>query len=182
MTDKSLTGSTAPNAKVREDDRRGGSVPGRRGNSPFEATDEQRAKVRALAKAFPENSNSGIAILLGISRETLEKHFRHDLDYGRAEMIAAIGSQMVNRAINAEAVDAEGKSLTKGDLDAQKFVLARRASWTTKVEVTPKDETESEITDLSGFSDEQLALYGELARTAQGWTGDDDDDGAEAAS
>lgn len=100
----------------------------------FIATDDQRAKVRQLAKLFPRESYDKIAIQIGCSVDTLTRHFRYELDIGLAEMLTTVASQMVNRAIDAEAKGPDGKLLAKGDLDAQKFVLARLGKWSTKVE------------------------------------------------
>lgn len=107
---------------------------GRIGQPAFVPTDEQRHKVRQLAKAFPPSGERYIARLLDISLDTLRKYFGGDLELGRAEMLAAVGAQFINRALDAEKVDGEGQKLAKGDLDAQKFVLARLAGWSTKVE------------------------------------------------
>jgi hypothetical protein len=61
---------------------------------------------------------------------------------------------MVNRALNADAETA------KGDLDAQKFILARLGGWSTKVEMTGKDGRPVETVDLSGMSAAALREYG----------------------
>lgn len=159
-----------------KDDRRGtpagqGTVTpphgGRIGNPPFVPTDEMRERVKALAKTFPENSNHYIAVMLGIHRETLTKHFRHELDMGRAEMIAAIGAQVINRAMNADALGPDNKPLAKGDFDAQRFVLAKLV-WSNKVEVTGKDGGPIETLDLSGLTPAALREYGRQAAIARG--------------
>jgi hypothetical protein len=158
---------TAPNVKVRPDDRRG-APKGHKGNPPFVPTEEQRQKVRTYAKTFPVHGEHYIARLIGISRMTLRQHFADDLELGRAEMLASVGSQMVNRALNAESETA------KGDLDAQKFILARLGGWTTKVEVGEKAARPfGGSADLSRLSDEQLAEYGRLAALAEGMDPDD---------
>src|SRR3546814_18620724 len=75
---------------------------------------------------------------MGFSLSTLRRHFADDLLLGRAEMLASVGAQFVNRAMNADATDASGERLAKGDQDSQKFILARLGGWTTKVEVGDK--------------------------------------------
>jgi hypothetical protein len=152
--------TTPPDAPEREERR--GAPAGQFGNPPFEPTEEQREKVRTYAKTFPEHSNHRIAILLGISRSTLEKHFRHDLDLGRAQMLAAVGAQVINAAMNAESETA------KGDRDLQKFILARLGGWSTKVEMSGKDGRPIETVDLSGMSKAQLREYGRAAAVAAG--------------
>lgn len=153
--------SKAPNAKTRDDDARG-APRGHWGNQPFVPTDEQRQKVRTYAKTFPVHGEHYIARLMGFSKDTLRRHFADDLELGRAEMLAAVGSQMVNRAMNAD------NETVKGDLDAQKFILARLGGWTTKVEMTGKGGRPIENVDLSRLSPEQLAEYGRLAAVAEG--------------
>ena len=160
--------------KTRADDARGapaggGTVypahGGRIGNPPFEPTAEQRKQVRDYAKVFPMQRERSIALLMGFSYDTLKRYFQDDIEMGRAELIAAVGSQMVNRAIDATKVD-----LAKGDLDAQKFLLARIGGWSTKTEVSgpgggPIPVREEEL-DLSRFTDEELETYGQLAAKA----------------
>lgn len=159
---------SAPNAKVRADDRRG-APPGRMGQPPFIPTDEQRAQVRAYAKTFPVNGEHYIAALMGFSRDTLRRHFADDMLLGRAEMLAAVGAQVVNRSMNAD------NETVKGDLDAQKFILARLGGWTTKVEVgdKPGQPFGAPAVDLSRLSDADLAEYGRLAAIAEGLDPDD---------
>lgn len=158
---------TAHNQKTRDDDARG-APKGRFGNPPFVPTDEQRQKVRTYAKTFPVHGEHYIARLIGVSRDTLRRHFADDLELGRAEMLASVGSQVINRALNAESETA------KGDLDAQKFILARLGGWTTKVEVGDKAARPfGGSVDLSRLNDEQLAEYGRLAALAEGLDPDD---------
>jgi hypothetical protein len=169
----------AGNPKTRTDDARGtppgagtveGANGGRIGNPPFTATDEQRARVRQLAKVFPVHAEHLIARMMGFSRDTLRRHFADEMELGRAEMLAAVGSQMIARAMDADARTAEGKSAARGDLDAQKFILARLGGWTTKVEVGEKAAAPygGAVPDLSRFNEEELAEYGRLAAIAEG--------------
>lgn len=164
-------GSHGATPKIRPDDARGtppgagtmvGGRGGRIGNPPFVATEEQRTRARALAKAFPPSSEKYIALLLGISVSTLQRHFREDMDHGRAEMLAAIGAQFINRAMDG------GSPTSKGDIDAQKFILARLGGWSNKVEVAGHGGGPIEHVDLSRLTDEQLEAYGRLAAIAAG--------------
>lgn len=142
---------------------------GRIGNPPFVPTEEQRLKVRTYAKTFPVHGEHYIARLIGVSRNTLRTHFADDLELGRAEMLASVGSQMINRAINADAESA------KGDIDAQKFILARLGGWTTKVEVGDKARQPfgGDAIDLSRLSEADLETYGRLSAIAEGLDPDD---------
>lgn len=152
-----------PRFKQRDDDRRG-AAKGTFGNRPYEPTEELRAKVRAYAKTFPVNGEHYIARLIGVSRTTLRQYYSDDIELGRAEMLASVGSQMINRAMNANAES------VKGDIDAQKFVLARLGGWTTKVEVGEKAAAPfgGDGPDLSRLTPEQLDEYGRLAAIAAG--------------
>lgn len=128
---------------------------GRIGNPPFVPTEEQRYKVRQYAKAFPVAGEHHIARLIGVCRQTLRNHFADDLALGRAEMLAAVGSQMVNRALDANGTSPDGKPLAKGDLDAQKFVLARLGNWSTKVEHAGPGGGPIRTFDLTNLTEEQ---------------------------
>lgn len=151
-----------------------GAQPGHFGNQPFVPTAEQRERARTLAKTFPVHGEHYIARLLGISRMTLRTHFADDLELGRAEMLASVGAQMINRAINAE-----GETI-KGDIDAQKFILARMGGWTTKVEVGEKGARPfggGPAPDLSRLNKEELDEYGRLSAIAEGLDPDEVVDG-----
>lgn len=146
--------------KTRLDDARGtppgaGTMPGayggRIGNPPFVATEEQRAKVREYAKVFPIHGEHLIARLMGFSRDTLRRHFADDMEMGRAEMLFDVGRQVWDRAVNGTT------DKSKGDLDAQKFILARLGGWSTKVEMTGRDggPIQHATFDTSSMTDEQ---------------------------
>lgn len=135
---------------------------GRIGNPPFQPTEEQRELVRTYAKTFPVHAEENIATLLGIHRSTLRLHFGADIKLARAQMLASVGAQMINRAMDAI------NQTVKGDIEAQKFVLARLGGWTTKVELTGRDGAPVETIDLSGMSAEALREYGRNAAIAEG--------------
>jgi hypothetical protein len=137
---------------------------GRIGQKPFEATEAQRQLVRDYAKVFPPAGERYIARLMGISRNTLRDHFADDLELGRAQMLASVGSQLINGALNA------ASPLAKGDRDLQKFIMARLGGWSTKVDLTNRDpgQTDDELVDLSLLTEEEFELYGRLAAKAQG--------------
>lgn len=162
----STTPPAGPEAAEREDRR--GAPPGQFGVQPFQATDEQRQKVRTLAKTFPVHGEHFIARLMGFSRDTLRRHFADDMELGRAEMLASVGSQVINRALDADRVGEDGTPVAKGDLDAQKFILARLGAWTTKVEMSTPPGRPMEVVDLSGMSAAALREYGRQAALQQG--------------
>jgi DNA-binding CsgD family transcriptional regulator len=162
------TPPSAPDEPEKSRDPRG-ARPGQHGQQPFVATEAQRQRVRTLAQTLPEQSNEGIAIQIGISRSTLEKHFRHDLDLGRAQMVSAVAAQLIQRALKGDdALGEDGKPIAPGNLQAQMFILARRANWSSKVEHGGKGGGPIEVVDLSGLSAAALREYGRQAAIAQG--------------
>jgi hypothetical protein len=168
--------------KARDDDARGapkgaGVIEpehgGRIGNPKHVPTQENREKVRTLAKTFPAHARHFIARLIGVSVSTLDRHYDDDMLLGRAEMLAAVGAQVVNRALDASKLDN-----AKGDLDAQKFILARLGGWSTKLEVTGRDGGPVQVKDfdLSNLSDdEKRLLLGTVDRILDGEAQGEDD-------
>jgi len=154
----------------REDTRedRRGAPPGRWGNVAHKYDPDVAAQAKQLAKLFPVHGEHHIASRLGISRDTLRKYYSREIAEGRADMLIGVASQVVSRALDIDARDANGKPLAKGDLDAQKFILARLGGWTTKVEVTGRDGGPVEQVDLSSLTPEQLKAYGIAAAIARG--------------
>jgi hypothetical protein len=112
---------------------------GRIGNPPFQATEEQRIQVRTLAKVC---SQEMIATQLGISTDTLQRHFRRELDMGKAEAVSTIGAGLLKKAMD-------------GNLTAMIFYLRTQGKWNTRVEHTGVDGGPIRTYDLSGFSLEQ---------------------------
>lgn len=154
-----------------------GKYGGRIGNVGYQPTEEQRIEVRNYAKCFPVHGEHFIARLMGFSRSTLNNYFEDDLLLGRAQMIAGIGAQMINRAMDA------GAKTAIGDIEAQKYVLARLGGWTTKVDMfmSGPGGKPVEIVDLSRLTEDELEEYGRLAAVAEGLdpdevVGDDDND------
>lgn len=168
--------------KAREDDARGAPkgagviVPehgGRIGNPPHVPTQENRDKVRTLAKTFPAHARRYIARLIGVSVATLDRHYGDDMEFGRAEMLAAVGAQVVNRALNA------GHETARGDQHDQHFILARLGGWSTKLEVTGKDGGPVQVKDfdLSTLSeDEKRLLLGTVDKLLDGGEPQGEDD------
>lgn len=155
-------------ATKRPDDRRG-APKGRWGNVAHQRDEAVAAKVRQYAKMFPMHGEHFIAAKLGMHRETLRKYYAEDIHVGRADLIIGVASQVISRALDADAVDANtGQPVARGDLDAQKFILARMGGWTTKVELTGKDGGPIEQVDLSNLTPDQLREYGRLAAIARG--------------
>jgi hypothetical protein len=141
---------------------KGGKAPkGRIGNPPFKPTKAQRRRVVELVAGSPHFRGGApqwfIARDLSISEDTLQRHFREELDTGTDQALALIGASMMGRALD-------------GDHDAQKYVLARRGNWktTTAVEQSGPDggpiryTAEPARRDLSHLSEDELLEYERL--------------------
>jgi hypothetical protein len=128
---------------------RGGKPKGRIGNPPFIATHEQRIQVEAYIAAGAQQWL--IAEYLGISDDTLTRHFRVELEFGKQRAISKIGASMVKKAL-------------EGDHDAAKYVLARIGGWkqTTAVEQSGPNGAPIEVRDMSRLTVEQLAALAAL--------------------
>lgn len=86
--------------------------------TPHNPTPATRAKVKAFVASGI--SQAGIASSLGIARSTLNLHYKAELATGAEEMIGAIGSSVMQRAL-------------AGDNTCAIFVLKTRGGWTEKV-------------------------------------------------
>src|SRR5262249_37833625 len=76
--------------------------------------DKQRQMVeRAVGLGITQER---IAAMLGISKVTLEKHFRAELDRGAVSVEYDVGNSLVQQAI-------------KGNVNACAFYLGRKAGW-----------------------------------------------------
>lgn len=114
------------------------------GNPPYVPTDEDRANVRTWIKVADADTIAGF---MGISRDTLDRHYPKELKEGRFEMIATLGAKAIQMAM-------------AGDRTMLIFVLRTQGKWNTRIEVTGKDGGPLRYVDLSkvleSYSDEQL--------------------------
>src|SRR5215475_12975961 len=85
------------------------------GRPRFEPTDEQRAMVERAAGLGVTQDNI-CALLGGMSKHTLENHFREELDRGMALTHYKVGDSLVQNALN-------------GNVAAQIFYLKTRCGW-----------------------------------------------------
>lgn len=110
------------------------------GNPPFVPTDAQRAEVRTLSKVA---NQTVIAQVLGISVDTLQRHFREELDYGAAQAIVAVGSILLQKALGGH-----GPSIN--------FYLATRGkgSYSRRVELTGPEGGPMRTYNTAGLSPE----------------------------
>lgn len=137
----------SPRKKKKTDKR--GAKKGSFGNTPFVPTAEQRIQVEAYVAAGAEQEL--IAEYTGLSEDTLQRHFRSELDHGKARALTKIGGSMIKRALD-------------GDADLGKFVMARIGGWkaATAVENTGPNGGPMEYRNLS--EEEIDARIGALLR------------------
>lgn len=104
---------------------RGGG--GKIGNPPFVPTPEQRIEVCAMVACGTEQGI--IADILGCSVDTLQRHFRAELERGKARLLGRIGGSMFRDALDPNKPNYH---------DSRKYVLARVGGWkaTTSVEAS----------------------------------------------
>lgn len=87
---------------------------------PHEPDDKSRALARTLSGiGVPQDD---ICILLGVSKPTLHKHYRDDLDKGLAEANAKVASSLFQQA-------------TSGNTAAAIFWTKSRMGWREKQEI-----------------------------------------------
>ncbi len=87
------------------------------GRPEHEPTADQRLLVEALAAYGVKHDL--IARMIGISDETLRKHYRNELDFGLANITAKVANSLVQKALSQRA-DA---------VNAAKFFLQARSGW-----------------------------------------------------
>lgn len=130
-----------------------------RGGRPSHVpTDQTRRLVERLsALDIPPGEIAGI---IGVSRETLRKHYRQELETGLARMIAHVGANLL------KATGRTGAHATRASM----FLLQARGGWrTTGVDpllsfeaATKSEPTAYDGTDIHALSDEELEAYDAL--------------------
>lgn len=99
------------------------------GRPPFEPTAEQRSKVEAMASCGIPHEQ--MALVIGITDDTLRKYFRHELDTAAPLANLAVGKTLFAKAVG-------------GDVTA--------AIWWTKTRMGWKEKQEIAHTDAEGNS------------------------------
>lgn len=103
--------------------------PAKPGRPEHKPTAKDRAEVEQLAGfGIPQDD---IAKLIGINRNTLEKHYRQELDNGATKAIAKVAGALFKRAMGDDAAA----------VSAQIFFLKTRARWSETVNVSNPDGT-----------------------------------------
>lgn len=119
-----------------------GKPAGRIGNPPFEPSEEQRQTVKTYAVVLTQ---AQLAAHMGISEDTLQRHFRKEIDQATAMAVASIGSKLFKKA-------------SDGNLAAMIFFLKTRGKWNSRIEVTGAGGGPIKTFDLSRYSEEELRL------------------------
>lgn len=120
----------------------------RRGVKKFIPTEDQRETVVGL-KAVG-TTDERIAEILGISADTLTKHFRYEIENGLKSVLGRIANNLFRQALN-------------GDTTAAIFILKTRAKWSERIEIDRVDQPNVIIIDTTDkkdpddYSDEELA-------------------------
>lgn len=126
---------------------RGPERMGQIGNPPHIATEQNRETVRLYAKVM---SQEMIASAIGVSVDTLQRHYRAELDAGKREAIAAVGGKLLAKAM-------------AGNLTAMIFYLRTQGGWSAKHEITGPGGGPLRTVDLTAFladkSEEELAQF-----------------------
>lgn len=110
---------------------------GRIGNPPHIPTTETRERVQTYAKVM---SQQMIAASFDppISTDTLQRHYRAELDAGKREAIAAVGGRLLAKAM-------------AGNLTAMIFYLRTQGGWAAKHEISGPGGGPLRTIDLTAF-------------------------------
>lgn len=87
------------------------------GRPPHKPSDKERQQVQLLVAAGL--THDFIARIIGVSDETLRKHYRDELDLGQAKVVAQVVNSLLKKALG------DGKD----SVAAAKFYLERAAGW-----------------------------------------------------
>ena len=133
---------------------------------PHEPTDKDRRQVTIMAGIGL--SQEQISKIIGISDDTLRKHYRDELDTAEAKMTAQVAQNLFSIATSRET----------GAVTAAIFWMKTRAQWreTNRTEVSGPNGGPLQVQniDLSHMTDEELEIL-DLALNGRP-EGDEDDD------
>lgn len=118
------------------------------GRPAHQPTKETKDAVQLMAAAGV--NHDAIATIVGISDETLRKHYATELEYGNSKVVAAVAGALVKRALG-QGPDA---------VNAAKFFLERRGGEAWKViERTENVHVIRDITDEPLSEKEWAAIH-----------------------
>lgn len=161
-----------PRPKVREDDQRG-AKPGQKGQEGHEPTEETRAYVREHAVTF---THPFLARMLGISVNTLLRHYRPEIDQRLSEEVHKIGSAIVRQA-------------NEGDRGSQYYFMRTRGMWGRDQLHGESSNAEDAIRQgfavdpevIASLNPEEFALYERLCDKLRGANAQGTDTGPDSA-
>lgn len=110
-----------------------GGRPGRIGVPPHVVTPENQAFIREKAQTHTQEQ---IAIALGISADTIQRHYATEFAEGRMDAVDKVASGVLKRAM-------------EGSIPDSFFFLKCRGGWSQRVELTGKDGGPIQTVDLS---------------------------------
>lgn len=127
------------------------------GRPPFEATNEERQLVKALASYGTKQETIVLLVkrpkgkageLAPISLPTLRKHFKTELAEGEPSFLAKVADQAAKMALNEK---------HPKQFEAIRFILKCRAGWRETDRMTHDGAIDFNL-DFSGATDEELAV------------------------
>lgn len=119
---------------------------GKIGNPPYVPNEEHRQMVKTYAVVLTQEQ---LAKHMGMSVDTLTKHYRKEFDQAVAMAVANVGSKLVKKAM-------------AGHFGAMVFFLRTKGKWSQRVEVSGPNGGPITHVDLSpvlnNMTEEQLGL------------------------
>lgn len=122
---------------------------GKVGKPPYVPTDKDRLTVKVMVAGGI--LHTAIAGVLGISHVTLRKHFRREIDNGKAEVDAQVVASLITMAVGQK--PAPGRQAIAPNHHSAKWYTQARMGWMERIAVVDGG-TEVDPTTLT---DEQIA-------------------------
>lgn len=132
------------------------------GMPQHQRSDEIARKVRENARTLIPVRY--VAAAAGVALRTMYRHYREELDQGRAETLTVIAAQEVKQAMSGPSME------IKGDPDSRRFVISRMLGMLNQErppEIGPEGPSDEEI-DLSRLTAEEFAIYGRITAKLHG--------------
>ena len=118
-----------------------------RGRPPYEPNDRDRRTVKSMARFVTHDE---IALVLGISDETMRKYYRQELDTAKTEADVAVGQSLILQAVGGPDQD------WKQAIPAATIFYAKTRIKAFREEVNLRHTGSIGIRDLGALTDEQL--------------------------
>lgn len=72
------------------------------GRKSFEPTDQERKQVEAMAGFGVPHDSIAVLVRDGIDSDTLKKHFRKELNKGKAKAFSKVGQTLFQKAVDGD--------------------------------------------------------------------------------